>query len=106
MSDPHVQAIAQRSRLAPGSQNWHQFPISAGVPAFFASASGPYIYETGGRELVDLYCGSGAIILGHGAPDQVAAVRTALASGASVSLRHPAESQLAEHLVELCPGAC
>ena len=100
-----IQAAALRRPLAPGSQNWHQFPISAGVPAFFASSRGPCVYEVGGRELIDLYCGSGAVILGHGAPDQVAAVRAALDSGASVSLRHPAESRLAEHLVELCPGA-
>ena len=105
MSDAGVEATAHRGRLAPGSQNWHQFPISAGVPAFFASASGPCVYEADGRELIDLYCGSGAIILGHGAINQVAAVRAMLDSGASVSLRHPAEPQLAEHLVALCPGA-
>lgn len=63
------------------------------------------MYEVGGREVVDLYCGSGAVILGHGAAAQVAAVRAALDNGASVSLRHPAESRLAEYLVELCPGA-
>jgi glutamate-1-semialdehyde 2,1-aminomutase len=104
MTAPDVRT-SLRGHLAPGSQNWHQFPIAAGVPAFFVSASGPYVYEEDGRELVDLYCGSGAIILGHGSADQVSAVRAVLGSGASVSLRHPAEAQLAERLVELCPGA-
>lgn len=92
-------------RLAPGSQNWHQFPISAGVPAFFASARGAFVREPGGRELIDLYCGSGAVILGHAHPGQIAAVRSALDSGATVSLRHPVEAELAHTLVDLCPGA-
>jgi Glutamate-1-semialdehyde aminotransferase len=104
MTRPGISAATAPTRLAPGSQNWHQFPISAGVPAFFTSASGPCVYEASGRELVDLYCGSGATILGHGAPAQVEAVRAVLDSGATVSLRHPAEPELAEHLVALCPG--
>lgn len=91
--------------LAPGSQNWHQFPISAGVPAFFSEARNAAVFDAAGHELIDLYCGSGAIILGHAHPAQVAAVRAALSSGATVSLRHPVELELAEHLVGRVPGA-
>jgi glutamate-1-semialdehyde 2,1-aminomutase len=97
--------FTKTSRLAPGSQNWHKFPISAGVPAFFSAARGAAVFDDMGREIIDLYCGSGAVILGHANPAQVAAVRGVLASGATVSLRHPVELELADHLVGLCPGA-
>ncbi|GIJ51918.1 glutamate-1-semialdehyde 2,1-aminomutase [Virgisporangium aliadipatigenens] len=70
-----------------------------------AAARGARVVEPGGRELIDLFCGSGAVILGHAHPGQVAAVREAVGSGATVSLRHPREPELAGHLVELCPGA-
>jgi glutamate-1-semialdehyde aminotransferase len=55
--------------------------------------------------MIDLYCGSGAVILGHADPGQTEAVRAVLSSGATVSLRHPVELELADHLVDLCPGA-
>lgn len=96
---------AKANRLAPGSQNWHQFPISAGVPAFFSGARGATVFDGDGREIIDLYCSSGAVILGHAHPGQIAAVRAVLDSGATVSLRHPVELELADHLVSRCPGA-
>lgn len=91
--------------LAPGSQDWHNFPISAGVPAFFIAAKDASVFDNTGRELIDLYCGSGAVILGHANPTQMDAVRAILANGATVSLRHPVELELAEHLVGLINGA-
>jgi glutamate-1-semialdehyde 2,1-aminomutase len=93
------------SRLAPGSQNWHSFPISAGVPAFLTAARGAAVFDADDREVIDLYCGSGAVILGHADPAQISAVRSALANGPTVSLRHPVEAKLADLLVSLCPGA-
>jgi glutamate-1-semialdehyde 2,1-aminomutase len=101
----HSPHTVKLGKLAPGSQNWHQFPISAGVPALFRSADGALLYDLDGREIVDLYCGSGAVILGHANSVQIAAVRAVLDSGATVSLRHPVELELADHLVELTPGA-
>jgi hypothetical protein len=51
--------------LARGAQNWHRLPSGRGVPAIFVGARGSGVRERGGRELLDLYCGSGVILLAH-----------------------------------------
>jgi glutamate-1-semialdehyde aminotransferase len=88
-------------RLAPGAQNWHGLAGDAGLPLFFASASGAEVVTEDGRRLIDLYCGSGTVILGHAHPAQCDAVARALRSGATVSLRHPVERELAGVLADL-----
>ncbi|MEV1003758.1 aminotransferase class III-fold pyridoxal phosphate-dependent enzyme [Nonomuraea sp. NPDC050202] len=94
-----------RGPLAPGAQVWHNFALSAGRPAFFRSSKGARVFAEDGTGLLDLYGGSGTIILGHGNQAQIEAVRSVLGSGATVSLRHPLEPQLAARVVELCPEA-
>lgn len=88
------------SHLAPGAQEWHSLPITSGVPAFFASASGSRIRNSAGRELIDLYCGSGTVILGHAHLPQLEAVKHALDGGVTMSLRHPIERELASLIAE------
>jgi glutamate-1-semialdehyde aminotransferase len=89
--------------LAPGAQSWHGIPVSSGVDPVFSTAAGSRVAR-GGRSWLDLYCGSGTVILGHAHPRQRAAVSAALANGATVSLRHPLEPALARRLVELVGG--
>ncbi|MFC4117844.1 aminotransferase class III-fold pyridoxal phosphate-dependent enzyme [Nonomuraea zeae] len=91
--------------LAPGAQVWHNFALSAGRPAFFRAAKGARVLTEDGTTLLDLYGGSGTIILGHGNQAQIDAVRAVLDSGATVSLRHPLEPRLAGRVVDLCPEA-
>lgn len=94
-----------RNYLAPGSQNWHNFPVTAGAPRFFVRSKGPYIEDASGNRFIDLYSGSGTVILGHADDYQLDKVRDVLSTGPTVSLRHPVEADLAERLVEQSPGA-
>lgn len=87
--------------LAPGAQDWHNFPISAGVPTFFSMAAGSKLRDENGHEVIDLYCGSGTVILGHAASAQLQRVHSIMSNGATVSLRHPIERKLAYRLVRL-----
>ncbi|MGW0804677.1 aminotransferase class III-fold pyridoxal phosphate-dependent enzyme [Nonomuraea sp. NPDC002799] len=106
VTDPRSSSDAgARGPLAPGAQVWHNFPVSAGTPKFFRSAKGPRVFTEDGTALLDLYGGSGTIILGHGNEAQISAVRSVLDSGATVSLRHPLERRLASRVVGLCPEA-
>lgn len=91
--------------LAPGSQNWHNFPTSAGAPRFFVKGKGPLLTDTQGRQYIDVYSGSGTVILGHADDYQIDRVKEALNTGATVSLRHPIEAKLAARLVRSSPGA-
>jgi glutamate-1-semialdehyde aminotransferase len=90
--------------LVPGAQDYLRFDARVGFPRFVVSSRGPFLVGMDGRECVDLYCASGAVILGHGDPGQVAYLCANLDHGASVSLRHPVELALAMRLKALIPG--
>ncbi len=59
------------------------FGAVGGVPVFMASGRGPYLTDADGRELVDLVCSWGPMILGHAHPAVVEAVTVAAARGTS-----------------------
>lgn len=71
-----------------------------GTPPFAASAKGPYLTDVDGNEYVDLVSGWGPMLLGHAHPAVVAAVQDATARGLSFGAPTPAETQLAELVVE------
>jgi glutamate-1-semialdehyde 2,1-aminomutase len=87
--------------LAPGAQDWHRFPVTHGVPVFFSAAKGSRLKDQSGHEVIDLYCGSGTVILGHANISQIERVRDIISNGATVSLRHPIELDVAHRLVRL-----
>src|SRR5436190_1484752 len=94
-----------RAYLVPGHQDALSFVDYEDFPRFFDRAEGPFVWDVDGRRYTDLYCGSGAIILGHADPTQVDAVSRQLAAGASLTFRHPAELDLAEWLASHIPTA-
>jgi glutamate-1-semialdehyde aminotransferase len=96
--------IQAEKRLAAGSQEWIAFTELSSFPRFFADSSGPYLFDPDGRRYIDLYCGSGSVILGHGDPRQAEAVAGQAASGPSLSFRPVLEVELATRLHELIPG--
>jgi glutamate-1-semialdehyde 2,1-aminomutase len=96
-------AGAARRRLAPGSQEWNSFLSLDRFPQFFERSRGAHLWDPEGRRYVDCYGGGGAVILGHGDEAQLAAMAPYLASGASVSFRHPVEVAVAELLAERLP---
>ena len=79
------------------------FGAVGGEPVFMVSGRGPYLTDTDGRELVDLVCSWGPMILGHAHPDVVAVVTAAAARGTSFGTVTPGEVELAEQIVARTP---
>jgi glutamate-1-semialdehyde 2,1-aminomutase len=75
-----------------------------GDPVFIQKASGPYIYDSEGKEYID-YVGSwGPMILGHACPDVIAAVKAAADNGLSFGAPTEIETVMADKVCELVPS--
>jgi len=72
------------------------FAAVGGSPLFIQRGEGPYLYDLDGNRFVDLICSWGAVILGHGPPAVLEAVRLAASDGLSFGACCEAETELAE----------
>jgi glutamate-1-semialdehyde 2,1-aminomutase len=103
---PRSAALFVRARARiPGGVN---SPVRAfggvgGTPRFFASGSGPHLWDVDGNRYVDLVCSWGALIAGHAHPSVVGAVREAAARGTSFGAPTEAEVELAEEVARRVP---
>jgi glutamate-1-semialdehyde 2,1-aminomutase len=79
------------------------FGAVGGEPVFMAAGHGPYLTTTGGRDLVDLVCSWGPLILGHAHPAVTQAVVTAAGRGTSFGAATLAEVELAEEMTARAP---
>ncbi|MBM9503655.1 glutamate-1-semialdehyde 2,1-aminomutase [Actinacidiphila acididurans] len=88
-------------QVIPGGVNSpvRAFGAVGGTPRFMASAQGPYLTDTDGKEYVDLICSWGPMILGHRHPAVLEAVEEALRRGTSFGTPTTAEVELAEEIV-------
>jgi glutamate-1-semialdehyde 2,1-aminomutase len=77
----------------------------AGVPLRMVSASGCRVTGDDGREYTDFVMALGAVALGYGYPDVVAAIQHAAGAGIVGPLAPALEEQVAEHLGRLMPWA-
>jgi glutamate-1-semialdehyde 2,1-aminomutase len=75
-----------------------------GDPVFIASASGPRITDTTGKQYID-YVGSwGPMILGHAHPEVIATVKAAADNGLSFGAPTELETRMADKVCELVPS--
>ncbi len=81
------------------------FGSVGGEPVFIARASGPYLYDSDGREYVDAVGSWGPALLGHAHPEVIAAVQAAAARGLSFGAPTEAEVELAEIVRSRVPEA-
>jgi glutamate-1-semialdehyde 2,1-aminomutase len=100
--DANEQYFTRAKRSIPGGVN---SPVRAygsvgGTPRFLVSARGAYVTDADGREYVDLVSSWGPAILGHAHPTVVKAVQDAAARGLSFGASTPAETELAELVLE------
>ena len=79
------------------------FGAVGGVPVFIQAGHGPYLTDADGRELVDLVCSWGPMILGHAHPAVLKAVTAAVARGTSFGAATAGEVELAEEIVARTP---
>jgi glutamate-1-semialdehyde 2,1-aminomutase len=80
------------------------FRAVGGSPRFIARAQGPYMFDAEGRRYID-YIGSwGPMILGHGHPAVLEAVRAAAGDGLSFGAPTEREIELAEAILSFVPS--
>jgi glutamate-1-semialdehyde 2,1-aminomutase len=80
------------------------FRAVGGSPRFIARAQGPYMFDAEGRRYID-YIGSwGPMILGHGHPAVLEAVRAAAGDGLSFGAPTEREVELAETILSFVPS--
>jgi len=100
-------ALFERAkRLIPGGVNSpvRAFKAVGGTPRFVTRAQGAYFWDADGRRYID-YIGSwGPMILGHGHPAVVEAVRQAALDGFSFGAPTEREVEFAEEITRLMPS--
>jgi len=92
--------------LIPGGVN---SPVRAfggvgGTPVFIARGKGSRVFDVDGNEYIDYLASWGPLILGHAAPQVVAAVQEAAANGSSFGAPTLAETRLAQRIVQAVPS--
>ena len=101
-----AELMARAERLLPGGVNSpvRAFGAVGGVPRVIERASGAYLWDVDGNQLID-YIGSwGPMILGHAHPAVTAAVTEAASRGTSFGAPNPGEVALAEEIVAAMPS--
>ncbi len=99
-------AFQRACELIPGGVNSpaRAFGGVGGQPIFIARGEGAFLIDLDGNRYLD-YVGSwGPLILGHCHPKVTAAVKVALANGATFGAPTELETQLAELIVEMVPS--
>lgn len=98
----NAEAAARARAVIPGGVNSpvRAFGSVGGTPLSVVSAHGATVRDVTGREYVDLVASWGPALLGHAHPDVVAAVQDAAARGLSFGASTPAETELAELVID------
>ena len=96
----------QAKRVIPGGVNSpvRAFQAVGGTPIFIRGAAGSRVVDEDGREYIDYIASWGPMILGHGRPEVVAAIREAAGRGTSYGAPTLAEIAMAERIVSAFPS--
>ena len=96
----------QAKRVIPGGVNSpvRAFQAVGGTPIFIRGAAGSRVVDEDGREYIDYIASWGPMILGHGRPEVVAAIREAAGRGTSYGAPTLAEITMAERIVSAFPS--
>lgn len=111
MNKPHDRDWLQRSKdvWAQGfpatNSKRHTHFVSGVYPAFASHGVGPYIVDSNGSRYLDFVCGLGAVSLGYSNQKIIEAVTRQIQKGASFSLPHTLEVEVAEYIRGLVPCA-
>lgn len=93
-------------RHIPGGVNSpvRAFRAVGGTPVFFDRAQGPYVFDADQKRYVDYVQSWGPMILGHGHPKVLEAIRDQLDKGLTFGAPTELETALADRLCNLVPG--
>ena len=98
--------FSEAQKIIPGGVNSpvRAFKGVGGTPVFIDHASGPYIFDSQGKQYID-YVGSwGPMILGHAHPEVITAVKEAAEKGLSFGAPTEIETRMAAKICELMPA--
>jgi glutamate-1-semialdehyde 2,1-aminomutase len=95
---------ARAKRVLPGGVT-HDVRLAEPFPLAVARAQGSRKWDLDGHELTCFVMGHGALLLGHGHPEVVAAVRDQAARSFHPGACHELESDWAEAVIRLVPSA-
>jgi glutamate-1-semialdehyde 2,1-aminomutase len=106
-STPTADWQARLQRAIPGgahtySRGADQFPANA--PQIFTHGSGVYAFDPQGRKYLDFAMALGAVCIGYGEPDIVAAAQRGMTMGNGLSRPSVIELEAAERLIGLVPS--
>jgi glutamate-1-semialdehyde 2,1-aminomutase len=103
--NPRSAALHARARrLLPGGVT-HDVRLAAPFPVAVGRADGARKWDADGHELICYVMGHGALLLGHGHPAVVAAVREQATRSFHPGACHELESEWAEAVIRLVPSA-
>ena len=80
------------------------FRAVGGTPIFFDRAKGPYMYDADGKRYIDYVMSWGPMILGHGHPVVLDAIREQLEKAMTFGTPTELEILLADKICEQVPG--
>ncbi len=98
-------ALYERARKVIPAGLTHDSRTLLPYPIYAARASGPRKWDVDGNSYVDFFGGHGALLLGHGNPDVVAAVEQQVRLGTHWGSSHELEVVWAELVNRLIPSA-
>ncbi len=101
--NPHIPGFTSTGSKRPEVMYGAVHPLE--VPLRMTAASGCHVTGEDGREYVDFIMALGAVALGYGHPDVVAAVQRAAAEGMVGPLAPVLEEKVAAHIARLMPWA-
>ena len=100
-------ALFQKAKeLIPGGVN---SPVRAGKavgidPPFIDRAEGCFLWDVEGNRYIDYVCSWGPMILGHGYPEVVTALKERVSKGTSYGAPTELEVEMAETIIEMVPS--
>ena len=96
--------LAQQS--IPGGVNSpvRAFRAVGGTPVFFDRAEGAYMFDADGNRYIDYVLSWGPMLLGHGHPQVLDAIREQLDKAMTFGTPTELEIQLAEKICSIVPG--
>jgi len=103
--DRSAQLIAENSHYVAGGINSNFRIGMAPGPLVFARGEGAYLHDVDGNQLIDYYCGMGAMVLGHNPLGVRDAVKHQVDSGILFAGQAMVEFEAARLLCERIPGA-
>jgi glutamate-1-semialdehyde aminotransferase len=99
---------ARAERVIPlGTQTYSKSPtqfVQGATPIYLERGRGAHVWDVDGNEYIDYPMALGPVILGHAEPVVDAAIAAQMRDGITFTLMHPLEVEVAERIVELCPG--